>query len=100
MGCLSSLAFTMWFGFGQTAARNFAKIQSALEYSPLLKEWTTTTKALLKPVSTDQCPADWWRDIDGEKISIFDETKINSTLEALEGNYPENSTATYALFSN
>ena len=90
----------MWFGFGQTAARNFGKIQSALEYNPLLKEWTTTTKALLKPVSTDQCPADWWRDIDGEKISIFDETKINSTLEALEGNYPENSTATYALLSN
>merc|ERR1712066_540620 len=31
VGCLSSLIFTMWFGFGQTAARNFAKIPSALE---------------------------------------------------------------------
>ena len=94
MGCLSSLIFTMWFGFGQTAARNFAKIPSALEYSPLLEEWTQTAKGLLKPVSTDQCAADWWKEIDGEKISIFDENKINSTLEALAGKFPENSTAT------
>ena len=70
----------MWFGFGQTFARNFAKIPSALEYSPLLKEWSDTTKGLLKPTSVDSCEDDWWTTINETRISVFDTKKINQTL--------------------
>ena len=65
----------MWFGFGQTFARNFAKVESALEYSPLLREWKDTTKGLLKPTSTDQCVDDWWYNKTAG-ISVFDTKKI------------------------
>ena len=65
----------MWFGFGQTFARNFAKLESALEYSPLLKEWKETTSNLLKPTSTDQCVDEWWYNKTAG-ISVFDVKKI------------------------
>ena len=65
----------MWFGFGQTFARNFAKLESALEYSPLLKEWKEATTNLLKPTSTDQCVDDWWYNKTAG-ISVFDTKKI------------------------
>ena len=61
----------MWFGFGQTFARNFAKWPNALEYSPLLREWKETTSALIKPTVTDGCADDWWETINGTKVSIF-----------------------------
>ena len=62
----------MWFGFGQTAARNFAKMDSALEYSPLLKEWKETLGGLLKQTSVEQCPAEWWVNNTANGVSIFD----------------------------
>ena len=72
VGCFSSLIFTMWFGFGQTAARNFAKNPLALEKSPLLQEWKNATTALLKPITVEQCPSDWWFVNDTSKFSVFD----------------------------
>ena len=70
----------MWFGFGQTFARNFAKLDSALEYSPLLQEWKNTTTSLLKPTLTTGCVDEWWYDKD-EGISIFDNKTITGILE-------------------
>ena len=61
----------MWFGFGQTAARNFAKNPNALKYSPLLEQWTNTTSALLKPLVVDECPADWWHQVNDNSSELF-----------------------------
>lgn len=75
----------MWFGFGQTAARNFAKAPSALEYSPLLAEWKNTTTGLLKPLQTSMCPKEWWKEVNETyKFSVFDDVaweKFNGTFE-------------------
>ena len=90
-GGFSSLIFTMWFGFGQTFARNYAKSKSALDYSPLLEEWKNTTSNLLKPTSTDQCVDEWWYNKTAG-ISVFD-TKAIEKIEHPE--MFEASTATY-----
>ena len=70
----------MWFGFGQTFARNYAKLESALEYSPLLQEWKDRTTSLLKPTQTEGCVDEWWYN-KTEGISVFDTKKITSILE-------------------
>ena len=93
-GGFSSLIFTMWFGFGQTFARNYAKSKSALDYSPLLQEWKTTTSSLLKPTSTDQCVDEWWYNKTGG-ISIFD-TKAIEKIE--HPDMFEDSKATYVHY--
>ena len=89
----------MWFGFGQTVARNYAKFPSALNHSSLLAEWKDTTDALLKPLRTDECSEDWWKEVtlgvnetckfteeSGTcKFSRFDKVaweKFNGTFEA------------------
>jgi hypothetical protein len=70
----------MWFGFGQTFARNYAKAESALEYSPLLKEWKDNSISLLKPTQTDGCVDEWWYNKTAG-ISAFDANKIKEILE-------------------
>jgi len=93
-GGFSSLIFTMWFGFGQTFARNYAKSKSALDYSPLLEEWKTTTSNLLKPTTTDQCVDEWWYNKTAG-ISVFD----TKTIEKIENpEMFEESTATFDHF--
>jgi len=84
VGCFSSLIFTMWFGFGQTFARNFSKSPSALEYSPILQEWKNTLSALIKPTRTDGCADDWWETINGTKISVFEKPPEEPTTNTFD----------------
>ena len=81
----------MWFGFGQTFARNYAKSESALEYSPLLQEWKDTTISLLKPTQTDGCVDEWWYNKTGG-ISAFDTKKIKEILEPMSSDETSDST--------
>ena len=81
MGGVSSIFFTMWFGFGQTFARNYANVPSALESSPLLSEWKNATNSLFKPTKINGCADDWW--YNGNKtlgISVFDTETIEDML--------------------
>ena len=83
----------MWFGFGQTFARNFANVPSALEYSPLLEEWKNRTHDLLKPVDVTGCADDWW--YNGNKtsgISVFDTKTIDEMLDTYMPEEPSDAT--------
>ena len=56
MGMFSSLIFTMWFGFGQTFARNFGCISSPNKFPSLIQQNDNTLVEWANFTYIDGCP--------------------------------------------